>query len=337
MSHADLTNEEAAALRMSVQASIARLGDAAAVADNVGALDLLEDALPALAIFFEEFGRHHLVTTLTDALVGHALGFEGAAVGYGLPQPGLTDPPGATRGAGDIKRLRIDAVLRAPGGLPAAALVPLGDGAVVVPLSELQATAATGFDTDGAWQRIRGDLQEDAVTTIDAADWARATALARLSLGSELLGVATQINTIATDHVTARHQFGKPLGSFQTVRHRIAEAHVAIQAAQTILNLGWAAATDINPEDLGVYAVAAKAAAGRAFESASRTANQVCGGMGLTLEHALPVLVRRGSALNVLLGDPTDLTATIGRALSSGEVMPLPDPLVDHGEPVGAR
>jgi hypothetical protein len=336
VSHADLTADEAAALRESVRASIARFGDAAAVAESIGALGLLEDAFPALAIFVEEFGRHHLVSTLTDALVGHALGIEGTAVGYALPQPGLTDPPGATHdGAG----LHIDAVVRTGTELPSHAVVPLDTGAVVVPLSELQTTAAAGFDADGAWQRISGDVYEDALTTVDSADWARAVALARLSLGSEILGIAAQINTIAIDHVTARQQFGKPLGSFQTVRHRLAEAHVAIQAAQTILELGWtAAATDTNTrEDVGVYAVAAKATAGRAFESASRTANQVCGGMGLTLEHPLPVFVRRGSALNVLLGDPTDLTAGIGYALCAAEALPLPDPLIAYSEHVGAR
>jgi hypothetical protein len=336
VSHAHLTTDEAAALRESVRASIARLGDAAAVADNIGALDLLQDALPALATVFEEFGRHHLVSTLTDALVGHALQLKATAVGYGLPRPGVTDPPGAIR---VDKGLRIDAMLRAPTALPPAAVVPLGTGAVVVRLSELQTTPAAGFDADGGWQRVDGELPDVALTLINAADWARAVALARLGLGSEILGVAMQINTIAIEHVSSRRQFGKALGSFQTVRHRLAEAHVAIQAAQTVLDLGWtAAATEtITPKDVAVYGIAAKAMAGRAFESASRTANQVCGGMGLTLEHPLPVLVRRGSALNVLLGDPTDLTASIGHALCDAVALPEPDPLIDQSENVGAR
>jgi alkylation response protein AidB-like acyl-CoA dehydrogenase len=290
VSHADLTADEAAALRDSVQTSIGRLGDAEAVANNIGALDLFNEALPALAIFFEEFGRHHLVSTLIDTLPSHAV-------------------------------------------------VPLEKGAVVVPVSQLRTTAVAGFDRDGGWRRIHGELPEAEVTAVDAAGWARAVALARVSLGSEILGVALQINAIAIEHVTARHQFGKPLGSFQTVRHRLAEAHVAIQAAQTILNLGWttAATSTVTANDVAVYAMAAKAAAGRAFESASRTANQVCGGLGLTAEHSLPVLVRRGSALNVLLGDPTDLTAVIGHALCAAEPMPLPDPLVSHDDRVGSH
>ena len=336
MSHADLTGDEAAALRESVQTSIARLGDAEAVADNIGALDLFNEALPALAVFFEEFGRHHLVSTLIDALVAHTLGLESAAVAYALPRCGIADPPGAIRGGSS---LRVDAVLRAPGPLPSKAVVSLEEGATVVPVSQLRTTAAAGFDRDGTWQRIHGELPEAEVTSIDATDWARAVALARVSLGSEILGVAIEINAIAIEHVTARHQFGKPLGSFQTVRHRLAEAHVAIQAAQTLLNLGWtAAATNtVTANDVAVYAVAAKAAAGRAFESASRTANQVCGGLGLTAEHSLPVLVRRGSALNVLLGDPTDLTAAIGHALCAAHPMPLNDPLVSHDDRVGAH
>jgi Acyl-CoA dehydrogenase, C-terminal domain len=336
MSHADLTADEAAALRDSVQTSIARLGDAEAVAENIGALDLFDDALPSLAVFFEEFGRHHLVSTLIDTLVAHTLGLEGTAVAYALPRRGLVDPSGAVRaGSG----LRVDAVLRAPRALPSKAVVSLDEGAVVVPMSQLRTTAVAGFDRDGAWQRIRGELPDAEVTAVDAADWARAVALARVSLGSEILGVAIEINAIAIEHVTARHQFGKPLGSFQTVRHRLAEAHVAIQAAQTLLNLGWTAAatSTVTANDVAVYAVAAKAAAGRAFEAASRTANQVCGGLGLTAEHSLPVLVRRGSALNVLLGDPTDLTAAIGHALCAAEPMPLPDPLASHDDRVGAH
>jgi len=334
--YANLTADEVAALRDSVQASIARLDDAARVAADIGAPDLLEDALPALAIFFEEFGRHHLVTTLTDAVVGHALGLESTAVAYALPQPGHTEPPAATR---DAAGLHVDAVLRAPVALPAHALVPLEDGAVVVPLSELETTAVAGFDADGAWQRIHGDLRQDTLTTIDSADWSGAVAMARLSLGSEILGVAMQISSVAVAHVSSRHQFGKALGSFQTVRHRLAEAHVAIQAAQTILDLGWttAASHTSTREDVGVYAVAAKAMAGRAFEASARTATQVCGGMGLTWEHPLPILVRRGSALNVLLGDPTDLTAGIGHALCDAVALPEPDPLIDHSEHVGAH
>lgn len=336
MSHSQLTADEVNALRTSVQASIERVGDAARVADDIGALDLIEDAVAALAIFFEEFGRHHLVSSLADAVVGHTLGLEDTAVAYALPRTGIIDPPGAQR---DSSGLHVDAILRAPVALPSHAVVPLDIGAVVVSLAELQITAATGFDADGAWQRVRGDLREDTITAVDAADWTRAVSLVRLCLRSELLGVATQINVIAIDHVTSRRQFGKPLGSFQTVRHRLAEAHVAIQAAKEILNLGWAAAAadDSTSEDVSVYAIAAKAMAGRAFDAASRTANQVCGGMGLTQEHPLPPFVRRGSTLNVLQGDAGDLTARIGRALCDGQSLPTPDSLVTAGEHAGSR
>ncbi|MBJ7336768.1 acyl-CoA dehydrogenase family protein [Mycolicibacterium sp.] len=336
MSDAVLSPDEIAALRMSVRASIERCGDAAQVVDDVGALDLLDDALPVLAVFFEEFGRHNLVNALTDAVVGHALGLEDTAVTYGLPKSGRADPPAATAdGAG----LYVDAVLRAPAALPSRAVLPLDGGAVVVPLSELHLSPATGFDRDGAWQHVAGHVKQETQTIVTTADWARAVAVTRLCLGSEILGAAAQVNAVAVKHVTERRQFGKSLGSFQTVRHRLAEAYVAIQAAQTILDLAWTtvAAPTTSAEDTVHYGIAAKAMAGRAFESASRTANQVCGGMGLTLEHPLPALVRRGSALNVLLGDPTDLTASLGRDLCDAVALPIPDPLVPDGEHVGAH
>src|SRR5277367_5040318 len=145
-------------------------------------------------------GRHHLVSTLIDALVARTLGLESAAVAYALPRCGIADPPGAIRGGSS---LRVDAVLRAPGPLPSKAVVSLEEGAVVVPLSQLRTTTADGFDRNGAWRRIDGELPEVEVTVVDAADWARAVALARLSLGSEILGVAIEINAIAIEHVTA--------------------------------------------------------------------------------------------------------------------------------------
>jgi hypothetical protein len=335
VSHGDLTTDDAAALRESVRASITRLGDAARVAADIGAVDLIDGALPAFAILFEEFGRHHLVTTLIDTLVGHTLGLEDAAVAYALPEPGLIDPSAGSRSPAG---LRIDAVLRAPAGLPSHAVVPLDSAAVVAPVSALQTAPATGFDGDGAWHRIRGDLRGDALTGVDAVSWSRAVAMIRLALGSELLGIAMEISAVAIEHVTSRHQFGRPLGSFQTVRHRLAEAHVAIQSAQTVLDLAWAAtATNTGSSDeVSIYAIAAKAVAGRAFETGARIATQVCGGMGLTWEHPLPGYVKRGSALNVLVGDPTDLTAAIGSALCDAVVLPAPDPLATYTEEVGA-
>lgn len=337
MSPGDLTAEEADALRRSVRSSVERFGDAERVAKDIGAEDLLTDARPALALFFEEFGRLGLVNSLADLVVREALGFDlsgGPSFGYPIPHRGSTEVSAVTSSEGGVA---VDALLRLPGGEPPQHVV-LGvapEGAVTVPVAELDCSPATGFDASGGWLRIRGEISGDGLTAVSFQAWPHAVAMVRLALGSEILGVAAKINTVAIEHVSSRHQFGKPLGSFQSVRHRLAEAHTAINAAQHVLAMGWN--HSVSPaqtgdrraaEDLGVYAIAAKSLAGRAFEVAGRHATQVCGAMGLTWEHPLPALIRRGSALNVLLGSPVDLAAHLGKAMAAGTSLPQPDPLV---------
>lgn len=332
-----LTPDESAALRDSVRASVERFGDADRVVTDLGATDLLEDALPALSIFFEEFGRAGLANNLADVVARHTMGLDAAAgPAYVYPTPHRASTSVVTA-TDDSSGLSIDGVVRVPSGeMPSQVfVVTTTDTAIVVPIGALAAAVLSGFDSSGGWLGIGGDVAEAQTDALPSDAAPRAIALVRLALGSEMLGVAAKINTIAIEHVTSRRQFGKALGSFQTVRHRLAETHVAIQAAQSVLTVGWSraepSAADLS--ELETYAKAAKALAGRAVETAIRHSNQVCGGMGLTWEHPLPGFVRRATVLNVLLGSPVDLAADIGQALAAGEALPVPDPLIADGVP----
>ncbi|MDW8808268.1 acyl-CoA dehydrogenase family protein [Streptomyces scabiei] len=134
---------------------------------------------------------------------------------------------------------------------------------------------------------------------------APALAAGRRALGWWLLGIGRAMLTLAREHVLDRRQFGRPLASFQALRHRLAETYVALEAAEAVL----AAAED----ETG--ALLAKATAGRAALTAARHCQQALGGIGFTGEHALHRHVKRVLVLDGLLGSTRELTREAGRLL----------------------
>jgi acyl-CoA dehydrogenase-like protein len=130
-------------------------------------------------------------------------------------------------------------------------------------------------------------------------------AAGRVALGWWLLGTGRAMLDLARAHALERLQFGRPIASFQAVRHRLAETVVALDGAEATL----VAAHD----DLG--ALLAKAAAGQAALTAARHCQQVLGGMGFTAEHGLHRHVRRVLVLDGLLGSARELTREAGALL----------------------
>lgn len=133
-------------------------------------------------------------------------------------------------------------------------------------------------------------------------------AAGRQALGWWLVGAARAMLTLARRHALDRQQFGKPVASFQAIRHRLAETLVAVEGAEAAL--GVAAA---EPDDLSC--MLAKAAAGQAALTAARHCQQVLGGIGFTAEHDLHRHVRRTLVLDGLLGSSRELTRDAGAVL----------------------
>jgi hypothetical protein len=131
---------------------------------------------------------------------------------------------------------------------------------------------------------------------------------ARRALGWWLVGAARAMLTLARQHALDRVQFGRPIATFQAVRHRLAETLVAIEGAEATLNLP---GTD-NPD---LTALLAKAAAGKAALTAARHCQQVLGGIGFTAEHDLHHHVKRALVLDGLLGSSRELTRKAGAGL----------------------
>ncbi|MEV0685390.1 acyl-CoA dehydrogenase family protein [Nocardia sp. NPDC050378] len=172
----------------------------------------------------------------------------------------------------------------------------------------------------------------------------------RRLLGWWLLGTGHAMLALARTHAVERTQFGRPLASFQAVRHRLAETLVALNGAEAALlvaddagqdvptaghigpgGVGSAAASDTSnttgaatlggpgpdpvAEDQVLAAMLAKAAAGQAALTAARHCQQVLGGIGFTAEHPLHRHVRRAVVLDGLLGSSRELTRAIGESI----------------------
>jgi hypothetical protein len=132
-----------------------------------------------------------------------------------------------------------------------------------------------------------------------------ALATGRRALGWWLVGSSRTMLSLAREHALSRRQFGKPVASFQAIRHRLAETLVAIEGAEATLN----AATD------DFTSLLAKAAAGHAALTTAKHCQQVLGGIGFTAEHELHRHVKRALLLDGLLGSARELTREAGAAL----------------------
>jgi hypothetical protein len=136
-------------------------------------------------------------------------------------------------------------------------------------------------------------------------------AMGRQALGWWLVGTSKAMLSLARQHAVDRVQFGRHISSFQAVRHRLAEALVAIEGAEATLQT----AADVAEDPEGLACLLAKAAAGQAALTTARHCQQVLGGIGFTAEHPLHRHVKRALLLEGLLGSARELTREAGSAL----------------------
>jgi hypothetical protein len=130
----------------------------------------------------------------------------------------------------------------------------------------------------------------------------------RQALGWWLVGAGRAMLALARQHALDRTQFGRPVASFQAIRHRLAETLVAIEGAEATL-----VAAAAEPDELSF--LLAKAAAGQAALTAARHCQQVLGGIGFTAEHELQRHIKRALVLDGLLGSSRELTREAGAVL----------------------
>jgi hypothetical protein len=152
------------------------------------------------------------------------------------------------------------------------------------------------------------------------AAWNAVATAGRLALAYQILGAVGQMIDLAVDHARSRVQFGRPIGSFQAVRNRLADAHVARQGAAAALAGAWDA------DDAGLAGLLAKSLAGRAARIAATHCQQVLAGIGFTAEHPFHRFLARALVLDSVLGSAAELPAVIGaRLISAGTIPRLVD------------
>ena len=132
----------------------------------------------------------------------------------------------------------------------------------------------------------------------------------RAALAAEQLGVAEQALADAVEYAGVREQFGRVIGSFQAMKHLLADVATETDLARSMVEHAvWAAAA--SPEDLPEAAAMAMLAASRAAVVASGENVQVHGGIGFSWEHPAHLLFRKARSNDCLLGPPADLTDRI--------------------------
>lgn len=155
------------------------------------------------------------------------------------------------------------------------------------------------------------------VTTIDvdATTWQQLEAVGRWLVASELVGIGQHVVAAAVEYTKERVQYGKPIGVFQALQHRLASAHALVTGAG---RLAVEAGFDRDPWT----AMVAKCMAGQAAEFACTQAQQCFGAIGFTWEHELPGYLRRTYELDRMFGDWRSLEHEIGARLQQTRVVP---------------
>ncbi len=128
---------------------------------------------------------------------------------------------------------------------------------------------------------------------------------AAVVVGAELLGLAGTMIGLAADYAKDRHQFGRPIGSFQAVKHLLAGAQVLLEFARPVV-YGGAWALDAGTADGSRAASVAKAYASDAAVEAARVSLQVHGAIGYTWECDLQLFLKRAWALAEAWGSAGD-------------------------------
>ncbi len=134
------------------------------------------------------------------------------------------------------------------------------------------------------------------------------------ALAGEAVGVAERCLEIAAEYTKTRQQFGRVIGTYQGVSHRIADIFVALQLARSLAY--WAAwAVSVGAAEAPLACAAAKSAAGEAAVFAAENAIQAMGGIGFTWDHPLHRYYKRALGIDAFEGYGREHRADIAAAL----------------------
>jgi alkylation response protein AidB-like acyl-CoA dehydrogenase len=248
-----------------------------------------------LAVAFVELGRHAVPGPVVETVMAAALLTEPGLAKRLLPALASGEamataaPAGSYALDGDVATTRLtwdgDGLRMAPGHGPVrASLDPARRLTPLLPGGEL--------------------LTPDPPVT-QALTWAR------LATAAQALGVGLALLDRTVAYVRQRTQFGVPVGSFQAVKHQLADAKIALEFARPLL---FGAALTMTESDVA----AAKVTACEAAYATARTALQLHGAIGYTAEYDLSLWLTKARALRASWGDPGECRAAVLEGFSGG-------------------
>jgi alkylation response protein AidB-like acyl-CoA dehydrogenase len=175
---------------------------------------------------------------------------------------------------------------------------------------DFDGVAATPVGTDGAGWRVLS-------TVLD---------LAAVALAAEQVGGAQRCLDMSVAYAKERVQFGRPIGSFQAIKHKCADVLLEVESARSAAYYaGWCASE--RSDELPAVAALAKAYCSDAYLHAASENIQIHGGIGFTWDHPAHLYYRRAKSSDLLFGDATYHRELLARRLEiSGSTDPAPAP-----------
>lgn len=170
-----------------------------------------------------------------------------------------------------------------------------GDGQVS------DATAGAAHDSVDPARKL---FEVSASGAAQAADTARAYEFGVLATAAQLIGAGQAMLDQSVAYAKQRTQFGRVIGSYQSIKHKLADVHIALELARPLV-YGAALSLADGSADTARDVSAAKVAAADAALLAARSSLQTHGAIGFTQEHDLSLLLLRVQALRSAWGDPT--------------------------------
>ena len=285
----------------------------------------------------------YLPTTLAAAAVVRSSGVQDLLAG--LADGSLTAAVALCGPAGDADALGEAAGLALGAADADLFLVPVGDGWALLDRDDVSAEPFDGVDLDRPLCRVTTRVvpEERLLGDVPVRE------LAAVLLGADACGVAAWAVRTAAGHARTREQFGRPIGQFQGVKHRVAAALVALEQARAAV---WDAARALderasaahgavsasaNDRDSHEAALAAGVAAVLAPDAAVRCAAdaiQVLGGIGYTFEHDAHRYYRRALSDRMLAGDPGAWAIRVAELAVAGTRRRMEPDLPDEAAPV---
>ena len=270
----------------------------------------------AVAILFTELGATNAAATVLDDVVVNALGVEPRSdLAALLPSFASSIPPG-----------RLDAGVARAVGLGTARVagatglvVVCRDGAalrrVILPISAVEVTPIRGIDPEAGLHLVCVEHSASDIAELETQVWDATVAAGRRAVAHQLAGTCRAMLDLARTHAVERVQFGRPIARFQAVRHRLAEALVAVEALEATLTSAW-------DEPGPTTAALAKASAGRTARTVATHCQQVLAGVGFTTDHPFHRFLKRALALEGLFGSTDGIVVEIGRQLMTERTVP---------------